>query len=124
MSSLSSRELDHRTFFASLCIRNPIIDTIVSEGSGVHSPINSPISFMQLDLDHIALTCDIKASGIEELQSIEFICKRLCQYYIVRDTNWYLVPRRQRKKEMLKSYLEAIRSTQKRFVVQIKNSFT
>ena len=45
--------------------------TIVSVGAGVYSP-NSPINFLQLFLDHSALTCDIKASDNEQLQSKEF----------------------------------------------------
>ena len=53
-------------------LRNPIIDTIVSVGAGVYSPTNSPTSFLQLVLDHTALTVNIKASDNEQLQSIEF----------------------------------------------------
>ena len=60
------------------CLRNPIIDTIVSVGAGVRSPTYSPISFLQLVLDHSALTCDIKANDNDHLQSIKFHCRRLC----------------------------------------------
>ena len=47
---------------ATASLRYPIIDTIVSVGAGLYSPTYSPISFLQLVLDHSALNCDIKAS--------------------------------------------------------------
>ena len=81
-------------------LRNPIVDTIVSVGAGVFSPTNSPISFLQLVLDHTALTANIKASGNEQLQSIEFHCKGLCHIlHCERYKLLSLVPRGQRKKK-------------------------
>ena len=81
-------------------LRNPVIDTIVSVGAGVYSPTNSPISFLQLVLDHSAPTDNLKASDNEQLQSIEFHCRRLCHIlHCERIKLLSLVPRRQRKKK-------------------------
>ena len=81
-------------------LRNPIIDTIVSVGAGVYFPSNSPISFLQLVLDHSALTAEIKANGNEQLLSIEFHYRILCNIlHCERYKLLSLVPRRQRKKK-------------------------
>ena len=79
-------------------LRNPIIDTILSVCTGVYSPTNTPDSFLQLILDHSALTSFTKASNNEQLHSIEFHCRRLCHtLHYGRYRLLSLVPRRQRK---------------------------
>ena len=93
------------------CLRNPIIDTILSVCTGVYSPTNS---FLQLILDHSALTSFTNASNNEQLHSIEFHCRRLCHtLHCERYRLLSLVPGRQGKKNKTINYhnIEAIRST-------------
>ena len=80
--------------------RDPIIDTISSLCAGVYSPTNSPVSFLQLILDHSALTSITNARDNEQLHSIEFHCRRLCHtLHCERYKLLSLIPRRQRKKK-------------------------
>ena len=77
---------------------DPIIDTIYFWCAGVYSPTNSPVSFLQLILDHSALTSITNARENEQLQSIEFHCRRLCHTHHYENL-LSLIPRRQRKKK-------------------------
>ena len=79
-------------------VRNPIIDNILSVGAGIYSPTNSPVSFLQLILDHSALNCYISDGSHGQLHSIEFHCRRLCHaLHTERYKLLSLVPKRQRK---------------------------
>ena len=79
-------------------VRNPIIDNILSVGAGIYSPTNSPVSFLQLILDHSALNCYISDGSHGQLHSIEFHCRRLCHaLHTERYKLLSIVPKRQRK---------------------------
>lgn len=82
-------------------LRNPLIDTILSVCTGVYSPTNSPVSLLQLVLDHSVLTSSsTNASNKEQWHSIEFHCRRLCHIlHCERYKLLSLVPKRQRKKK-------------------------
>ena len=57
-------------------LRNPVIDIILSVCAGVYSRTNSLDSFLQVILDYSALTGFTNASNNEQVQSIEFHCRR------------------------------------------------
>ena len=76
-------------------IRNPIVDSIISICDGVHPLASDSRSRLQLILDCSALTND--TPKLEQLQSIEFHCRRLCHaLHCERYKLLSLVPRRRR----------------------------
>ena len=84
-------------------VRNPIIDSNVSICAGVYPLASDSHSRLQLILDYSALTNDMDNPKPEQLQSIEFHCRRLCHaLHCERYKLLSLVPRRRRTRTVKK----------------------
>lgn len=60
------------------CVRNPLIDIITTACTSIYPSTNNPERHILLILDHSALLQWIDNPKSEQLQSLEFQCRRLC----------------------------------------------